>query len=87
MAQLVKGVNQDGSVDVKVNGGKARQAKVLTVGQDIAATNGITANVDVDAQVIFADDTVAVAVKLNAGVVYPYSIKKVTVGTGIVGLY
>ncbi|RHW37313.1 hypothetical protein D1B31_16235 [Neobacillus notoginsengisoli] len=74
-------------LDVSLSGSKAVQAKVLTVGQEVAATNGITTNTDVVAEVLFANDSTSVSVKLIAGVVYPYSVKKVVSGSGIVGLY
>lgn len=71
----------------EMSGSKATKAVVITVGTDISPTNGITTNTDVDASVIFADDTVATTVKLIAGVVYPCSIKRVVSGSGIRGLY
>ena len=76
-----------GVLSVTIPDGKATQAVVIAVDADIPATSGITANVDTDATVLFAGDAVPVAVKLLAGVVYPYSIVKVTVGDDIVGLY
>ena len=72
---------------IQLEGSKATKAVVITVGTDIQPTNGITVNTDVDASVIFANDTVATTVKLIAGVVYPYSIKRVVSGSGIRGLY
>ncbi len=77
----------DGNVSVQLTGGKAKQAIVITVDADITPTSGITVNIDTDATVIFEGDTTAVAVKLIAGAIYPYSIKKVTIGEGILGLY
>ncbi len=76
-----------GTLKSEVAGGKATRAAVIIVSTDIAATSGITVNENTDAQVIFSADTDPVAVKLLAGVVYPYSIIKVAVGEGIVGLY
>ena len=70
-----------------ISGGIATQAIVITVDADIEPTAGITAAVDTDATVLFAGDTEPVAVKLLGGIVYPYSVKKVTVGADIVGLY
>jgi hypothetical protein len=77
----------EAGIDATLTGGKAQQAVVIDVDADIAPTSAITANADTDATVIFANDDEGVAVKLISGVVYPYSIKKVTAGTGIVGLY
>ena len=79
--------NSDGSTPVMVVGSLAKNAIVITAGEDITPTIGIRANMDTDAEVIFTDGTEAVAVKLLAGVDYAYSIKKVTTGVGIVGLY
>jgi hypothetical protein len=90
-AGMIFGSSGSGAVDSEgrqiIAGGTARKALVITAGADIAPTAGITASADTEATVIFAGDTVAVAVKLLGGLVYPYSIKKVTVGAGIVGLY
>ena len=71
----------------QLKAGTAQKAIVIVADGDIAPTIGITANTDTDATVLFADDLLPVAVKLIAGVVYPYSIIKVTVGVGVVGLY
>ena len=84
-------VNEADGLDAQgrqiVSGATASSAAVITVGADITPTAGVAVSVDTEATVIFASDTDAIAVKLLGGVVYPYSIKKVTVGVGIVGLY
>ena len=52
---------------------------------------GLTASGAGNVSVIFAGDTAAVTVALNAGVAYPYIVKRVrstnTTATGIVALY
>ncbi len=70
-----------------LSGGKATSAIVITIDEDISPTEGITANEDTAATVLFAGDTIPIEVKLLGGAVYPYSIIKVTTGVGIVGLY
>lgn len=79
-----EGLNFDGSRNIRAS---ARKAIVITAGSDIEPTMGVVVAEDTDATVIFSGDTEAVSVKLLAGVVYPYSVKKVVNGDGIVGLY
>jgi hypothetical protein len=79
-------LNSNGDWEQRVSS-LVSKALVITVGADIEPTQGVTSNTDVSAQLIFAEDNTATTVSLIAGVVYPYSIKKVVAGTGIVGLY
>ena len=70
-----------------LSGSKAKRAVVIVVDTDIAETSAITVNVDTEASIIFIDDESPVNVKLLAGYVYPYIIKRVITGENIIGLY
>ena len=87
VANDADGLDAQGRRLVIVNESKAVSGAVITVNEDIEPTAGVVTLIDTDATVLFLDDTVPIPVKLLAGVVYPYSIKKVTVGEGITGLY
>lgn len=69
----------------------ATRAAALTAGaSDLAApTRGLHINTDGNITVVMADDAAADTVTLAvvAGMTYPYRIRRLTAGTGVVGLF
>ena len=70
-----------------ISGGKATSAIVITADEDIEPTEAVMVNVDTDVTMLFEGDETPIQIKLLAGIAYPFSIVKVTVGTGVIGLY
>lgn len=69
----------------------ATKAVALTAsGTDLdAPTRGLHVNADGNITVVMADDAAADTVTLSvvAGMTYPYRIRRLTAGTGVVGLF
>ena len=70
-----------------ISGGKATSAIVITADEDIDPTEAVMVNVDADVTMLFEGDETPIQIKLLAGIAYPFSIVKVTIGAGVIGLY